>query len=88
MFNAVQYDNVHIANDIADDAALVKDQIRENIDALRRVYFKAHEQLGKASYRSPREQTIDMRRLGQLADLIGKLEDAHSAAARCKCWID
>lgn len=87
MTRATHYPDTAIANPIADCSSDTADRLSAEIDNLRAQYFDLTATMQKHSYKSKRDQTIDMQRLGQFADLIAKLEAAHKSANAARCWL-
>lgn len=81
------YDNTAVANRIADLGDTTADNLRNDVDALRKAYFDLADKVASHAYCPAAGQLIDMRRLGQLAELIAKLDAARSAANACRCWL-
>lgn len=88
MSRACHYQGTTAANPIADIGDSLADHLRSEVDSLRKQYFELSEKVSNHAYMPSSDQIIDMRRLGQLAELIGRLEDARAAANHCRCWLD
>lgn len=88
MFDPVTYQNNPFANDLMLNAVgASKQPLYEMVATLRKQYWEAHAALSTTSFDTKKDQTVAMRKLGQLAELIAALEEAHSRAARLGCWL-
>lgn len=88
MHNAVEYNGNEIANTVANETRALAREIDAKTKLLKAQYFELTDKLMNTTYVEAKEQTVAMRRLGQLAECIGKLEQTKTKLVRAGCWLD
>lgn len=84
----VTYSNNPAANAIIEDTSEARSVLRTMRDDARELYWKHHKALAAHPFKDFSDQTVALRKLGQLADALGQIEAAYSAINRIGCWLD
>lgn len=88
MFAPVTYQNNPVANAMMQDTAKHRVTLSKMRDDLRASYWQHHAAVAEAEFPIGMEQTIALRKLGQLAEALGKVEAAYAAVTHVGCWLD
>jgi hypothetical protein len=84
----VSYENNPVANNLMQDVAAYRPVLLKVRDDLRAAYWKHHAAIAEASFSVNGDQTVALRKLGQLAEALGRAEAAYTAVAHVGCWLD
>lgn len=84
----VTYENNEPANAIIDAVGPAREALQQHRESLREIYWEHHAAVAKHGFKRSSYQTDALRKLGQVAEALGKVEAAHAALARVQCWND